>query len=422
MRLKALKEQRGARLKEANALIETARLEKRDVSNGEDIRLGAIKSEILDLDVQIAREETVIRMANPIGGERRDSMNLEGYSLIRAINQAASGRLDGLELEASQEIARRSGVNPSGFFVPNSALTERRAMSVTGDAGANGANAVQTDVSEDILAALRPLSRVIQAGASIFSGLSHSLSFPAQAAASTASWKSEVAALDEVTSQIDQITLSPKRVGAFTEVSNQLLIQTNNGVERFVRKDLLSAIASALDAAAIAGAGSPAPTGILATAGIGDVAGGTNGLAPTWAHIVALVGKVADANADLGKLAFLTNSKVLAKLRSTAKVASTDSQMILEGNTLLDYPVYGSNNVPSNLDKGSTTGVDVCSAIIFGNFEDVLIGQFGAGTDIIVDRFSKATNGITRIVANSYVDVAIRRSASFAAMKDALTA
>jgi HK97 family phage major capsid protein len=347
-------------------------------------------------------------------------MNLEGYSLLRALNGAAGGHLDGLEAEVSQEISRRSGVNPSGFFVPNSALIERRAMSVTGDSGAYGGAAVQTDVAEDFLAALRPMSKVIAAGASIFSGLTHSLAFPAQAAASTAAWKTEVAALDEVTPEINQITLSPKRVGAFTELSNQLLIQTNSAVERFVRQDLLAAIATAIDSAAIAGAGSPAPTGILATSGIGDVAGGTNGLAPTWAHLVALVGKVADANADLGKLAFISNSKVASKLRSTPKVASTDSMMILEDDRILNYLFHVSNNVPSNLTKGTSSGV--CSAILFGNFEDVLIGQFGAGTDIIVDRFSKATTGITRIVANSYVDVAIRRAASFSAMKDALTA
>ena len=419
--LKVLKENRGDLMKEASITIQQAEVEKRELSAGETVRLDSIKRKIFQCDKDIAQTEAEFRM-NVVHSESRNNgeMNLEGYSLTRAINQAASGHLDGLEGEVSQEISRRSGVNPNGFFVPNSALTQKRGMSVTGDAGIYGGKAVQTDIADEFLDALRPLSRVIAAGATIFSGLTHSLAFPAQTAASTASWKSEIAALDEVTPEIAQITLSPKRVGAFCELSNQLLMQTNGNVEAFIRRDLLSAIATAIDAAAIAGAGSPAPTGILATSGIGDVAGGTNGLAPTWAHLIALIGKVADANADLGKLAFLTNSKVLAKLRSTPKVASTDSRMILEGNTLLDYPVYGSNNVPSTLDKG--TAENICSAILFGNWEDILIGQFGAGTDVIVDRFSKATTGITRIVANSYVDVAVRRAASFAAMKDALTA
>jgi hypothetical protein len=133
-----------------------------------------------------------------------------------------------------------------------------------------------------------------------------------------------------------------------------------------------------------------------------------------------LVGLVAAANADTGSLAFLTNSAVAAKLRSTAKVTGTDSRMLLEGSTLLDLPVHFSNNVPSNSDKGSSTGV--CSGILFGNWEDLLVAQFGQGVDLIVDRFSLATTGLTRIVANSYVDTAIRRPGSFAAMRDALTA
>jgi HK97 family phage major capsid protein len=417
--MKTLRERRGSLVRDAQNIIDSSVREGRVPSAGDETRIQNIRRDIFSVDCDIQKLNAELRSGISMPGACLGDLPLEGYSLVRALNGAASGHLDGIEAEASQEIARRSGVNPSGFFVPNAALIERRAMSVSGDSGNYGGRAVQTDVSEDFIAALRPMSRVIQAGAQVFAGLSHSLAFPAQAAASTASWKGEVAELDQATSTINQIELSPKRVGAHTEMSNQLLIQTNSAVDRFVRADLLGAIASAIDAAAIAGAGSPAPTGILSTSGIGDVAGGTNGLAPTWAHIVALIGKVADANADLGKLAFLTNSKAMARLRSTPKVASTDSKMILEGNSLLDYPIYGSNNVPSTLTKGTASGV--CSAIIFGNFEDILIGQFGLGSDVIVDRFSKATNGITRIVVNSYVDVALRRAASFSAFKDVLT-
>lgn len=417
MTLKELQEKRGRLVREAESVLTQSNVEKRDVSASENIRLDSIKSEIFSLDRKIASELAEATMG--IAAQSRGAdMPLEGYSILRAINGAASGRLDGLEREASDEIARRSGQAPSGFYVPNGALIQKRGMSVTGDSGANGANAVQTDVM-DILEALRPLSRVISAGATLFGGLSSNLLIPKQAAASTASWKTEVAALDEVTSEIGQITLSPRRVGAFSELSNQLLVQSNGNVERFVRNDLMQAIASAIDAAAINGAGGAAPVGILETSGIGDVPLGTNGAALTWAHIVQLVGKVADANADFGSLAWLTNSKVIGKLRSTPKVASTDSVMILEGSSLLDYPVYGTNNVPSNFDKGDSDGI--CSAILFGNWEDVLIGQFGMGTDLIVDRFSKATNGITRLVSTSYVDIQIRRAESFAAAKDVLT-
>jgi HK97 family phage major capsid protein len=94
--------------------------------------------------------------------------------------------------------------------------------------------------------------------------------------------------------------------------------------------------------------------------------------------------------------------------------------MILEGNDLLGYPVHISSNVPSNLTKGTASGI--CSAIIFGNWQDVILASFGDGIDLVVDPFSNATAGQTRIIANSYVDVGIRRAKSFAAMLDTLTA
>ena len=48
-----------------------------------------------------------------------------------------------------------------------------------------------------------------------------------------------------------------------------------------------------------------------------------------------------------------------------------------------------SNNVPSNLTKGSSSGV--CSALIYGNFSDLLIGLFG-DSEILVDPYSAFTD------------------------------
>lgn len=418
--IRELHEKRGSLNREMGQVLDAAHKEKRSLSIADETRLERCKTDLYKIDEDIAREHNAISRESRAAGHSSRAMDTSGYSLQRALRAAASGHLDGFELECSQEIAHRSGVAASGFYVPVSALTvERRAMSVTGDTGTKGGRTVQTDVEDDILAALRPFSQIISLGATTFSGLSHSLSFPTQAAASTAAWVAETAELTATDNTIGQITLAPKRVGSYTEVSNQLLVQSNPGVERFIREDLLQAIATAIDAAAINGGGGLAPVGILGTAGIGDVPIGTNGGPPTWAALVALIAAVSNANADFGDLAYLTNSKVLAKLRSTQRITATDSIMLLEGNTILDYPIAGSNNVPSNLTKGTAAGV--CSALIFGNFADVLIGQFGQGVDLIVDRFSKATSGITRVVANSFVDVAIRRAASFAAIKDATT-
>jgi hypothetical protein len=76
------------------------------------------------------------------------------------------------------------------------------------------------------------------------------------------------------------------------------------------------------------------------------------------------------------------------------------------------------SNVPSNLSKGSTTGV--CSAIICGEFGKSAIGQFG-GMDVIIDPYTLARTGQTRIVANTFWDCAFEQPAVFGAILDATT-
>lgn len=415
-RIKQLKEKRGALVKEAEGTVRIANQESRAVTAGEQHRLKTVQSEILEIDLELEREmrDLQLQVARSNG-----ALPLEGYSLTRAIRQASAGRLDGLEREISEEIQMRSGKSPTGFFIPNALLAETRAMSVTGGTSGQYGGAYVATESRGFIDALRPLLKIAAAGAEIIDGLTSNIDIPRQSAASTASWKAETAALDESTPTIDQMTLTPRRVGSYTILSKQLLIQSSPDVERIVRNDLLAACATALDAAAINGAGGTAPTGILQTSGIGAVIGGTNGAAPDWADIIALIAAIETVDALLGRPSFMINAATAAKLRTTRKVAATDSVMVLEGKELVDYPYHISSNVPSNLTKGSASGI--CSAIIFGNFNDVVLASFGEGIDLIVDPFTNATSGQTRVIANSYVDVGIRRPKSFAAMKDALT-
>jgi len=422
--LRQMQEQRGSLMKNARTILDRAGAENRGLTNAEDQELVSSESKIdalnrsIDGEMrQIARESGTTASNGGIG-----DMDLSGYSITRAIRQAGQGRLDGLEAEVSQEHERRSGSAPAGFFVPHSALIEQRGMSVGNDSGIYGGNTVAKRV-DSFIEALRPMLACARAGATIMSGLTSNVGIPRHKAASTATWKGETAELDEATPEIEEVLLQPKRIGAWTKLSKQLIVQSSPDVEAFVRRDLIEAIAVGFDYAAINGTGADdQPTGILATSGIGDVAGGTNGLAPTWAHISALVAAVANANALAGKPGFVFSTKVESKLRSTVKVTSTDSKMILEEGqtTLSGQPWLSSNNAPDDLDKGSAEGI--CSAILFGNWEDLILASFGHAADLVVDPFTLATSGQTRIVIQSLADIGIRRAASFAAMKDALTA
>ncbi len=300
-----------------------------------------------------------------------------------------------------------------------------RAPAVAG-ADAQSGYTVQTTVMP-IIELLRNRMMVKRLGAQVLSGLVGNLAFPRQEGAPTLNWSAENPGSDtgdtDLTSYFGQVSMGPKSAIATIPYSKQLLAQSSADIEQFFRNDLTMANALGLDLAAIAGTGTNQPTGILNTTGIGSVIGGTNGLAPDWGHIVDLETEVAIDNADVGNLAYLTNAKVRGKLRQTEK-ASTTAQFIWEKGLeagfgeMNGYRAGVSNQVASNLDKGTSTGV--CSAIIYGNWEDLLIGEWGV-IELIVDPYAKKKQGLVEITSTMLVDIAVRNPQSFAAMKDALT-
>lgn len=297
---------------------------------------------------------------------------------------------------------------------------------VVGTASAGG-NLVATELlGSSFIDLLRNAMVLDRMGVTWLRDLNGNIAIPSQTGGATAYWVAESGAPTESQQAVGQVTLTPNTVGAYTDYSRRLLLQSSLDVEAFVRADLAATIGQALQAAAINGSGaSNQPTGILNTSGIGAVAGGTNGLAPTYDHAVDLETAVANANADAGNLSYLTNTRVRGKLRKTQEFASTNGKAVWTSmagqrgvGEVLGYAAHVTNAVPNDLTKG--TAVGVCSAAIFGNWADLIIGMWG-GLDIMLDPYTGATSGTRRVVALQDVDIALRRVVSFAAMKDALT-
>lgn len=283
-----------------------------------------------------------------------------------------------------------------------------------------GGNLVATNLlASSFIDLLRNRMQVANLGATMLDGLVGNVAIPSQSAGASTYWVTEGTAVTESEATFGQVTLSPKTVGMFTDYSRRTLLQTTPAIEALVRADLANGIAVEIDRAALHGSASGGqPRGIAATPGIGSVAGGTNGAAPTYLHMIALEEAVAVANADVGSMAFLTNAKMRAQLRGTQQFASTNGVPVWgSDNTILGYRAAVSNNVSSTLTKGTSTGV--CSAIFFGNWSELLLGMWG-GLDLILDPSALATSGGRRLVALQDVDVAVRRAVSFAAMLDAL--
>lgn len=339
------------------------------------------------------------------------------FSVVRAINALQTGDWSraGFEKEASVAQGEKLGKTARGFFLP----TDVQRDLTVGTATAGG-NLVATDLlSGSFIDLLRNKMQVMDLGATMLTDLQGSVAVPRQSGGSSAYWVAESGAVTESQAAFDQMTLNGKTVGAFSDLSRKLLLQSSIDIEAFVRNDLATTLALEIDRSAINGSGSSnQPTGILNQSGVASVVGGTNGAAPTWANIVALESAVANANADVGSLAYLTNSAVRGKLLTTEKASGTAQFVWNDNNTMRGYNAAVSNQVPSNLTKGSTS--NSCSAIIFGNFADLVIGMWG-GLDIAIDTSTGSTSGTVRVVALQDLDIGVRHAASFSKMVDATT-
>lgn len=332
------------------------------------------------------------------------SKEVRQYSFVRAINAMANPQDKrawanaAFEREVSEAAQKTYGRSAQGFFVPNEITHAKRDLTV-GTASAGG-NLVATELlAGSFIELLRNRSVVQRAGATVLNGLTGNVAIPKQSGAATAYWVAESGAPTESQQTIAQVTMSPKTVGAFTDFSRKLMIQSSIDVESMVRRDLATVIALAIDNAALYGTGSSnQPTGLKLVSGINtkDFAA-TN---PTFIELVGMESEVATDNADIGTMTYLFNPAQRGALKTTEKSSTSAGQFVWEaGNTVNGYRTETSNQV---------TAGDV----FFGNFADLLIGFF-SGLDLMVDPYSNSTSGTMRVVALQDTDIAVRNAVSF---------
>ena len=341
------------------------------------------------------------------------------FSIVKFLREASEGKLTGLEADVAEMGAKeyeRLGLTKKGFVLPSAALRASAGQNYTTNADGGYA---KSEMAPRYIDGLKERMAVVKLGATVLSDLVGSLPLVG-AGSMTAQWLAEGATASVSKSTFARVTMTPHRNAIIGAFSKDLLRQTSIDVEQIVWNKIQQAHAELLESAAIAGTGSSnQPTGILSTSGIGSVAIGTNGGPITWAKVVELETKVNAVNGNRGKLAYLTNAKVIGDLK-TIERASNTARFLLDGDfsRINGYPIEWTNLVPSNLTKGTSTSK--CSAMVFGNFEDLYIGHWG-GIDVVVDPFTLAENGDVRIVLNSWDDCVVAEPKSFAAVVDLTT-
>ena len=339
------------------------------------------------------------------------------FSMVKFVRELSEGRLTGLEAEVAEmgaEEYRRLGLTRVGHVIPSACL--RAAVGQNYTTAADGGNLIETMASRYV-EVLKERLVVAQLGATVLTDLVGNVPVITSSQIS-ASWAAEAGAATATKAAFAKAVMTPHRNVVQTAVTKDLLRQTSYDVERFLIDRMTEAHANLIEAAAIAGTGSSnQPTGILNNSNVPVVAMGTNnGLAITWAKVVELETTVNNNNANKGRMAYLTNAKVMGSMKSVEKASNT-GRFIYEGGELNGYKVDWTGLVPSDLTKGTSTSK--CSAMIFGNFQDLYIGEWG-GIDLVVDPYTQAGTGEVVLTINAYNDVLVAEPKSFAVIKDIL--
>ena len=364
--------------------------------NGEILDLISKRSESSNTPI---RSTDMNPSSNEVGLEAKE---VQRFSFLRAITALANPtdrnaqEAAAFEREVSEEAAKRYDKPASGILVPNEVLQGYTRDLNVGTATAGG-NLVETELlAGSFIDILRNRMAVMQAGVTTLNGLNGNVSIPRQTSASTAYWVGEGSDVTESQQAFDQVNLTPKTIGATTDYTRKLLLQSSISVETMVRNDIAKQIALALDTAAIYGSGSSnQPTGITNTTGIGTAT--ITGVG-TFPELIAMETDVAVANADQGALKYIVNATARGGLKSVKKDAGS-GEFVFANNEINGYPVIVSNQLTNN-------------DCLFGDFSQ-LIAAFWSGLDLTVDPYAMSKSGSVRIVALQDVDFGVKQPTAF---------
>lgn len=318
-----------------------------------------------------------------------NTMKEQRFSLLKAIRNVAENRqLDNVTAAVCNEgmkEMRAAGLNTVGqIYIPT--METRAAVSVASE----GVDVVATDLY-DIIEPLRAKNVLVQAGAKFYTGLTNNAQIPVMTG-SNVNWAGETAAATDGNVLFNNVTLTPKRLTAYVDISKMLLAQDSIGVENAIRQDLINAINSKLEST-ILGKGAKSAT---------TPAGIFNGKTPTkvtdFEGLVGLEAKVEEANV-LGGISYIASPSARASFRNMMKGSRGTAQLAYTDGTLDGTPVYSTSNVEAK-------------TFVVGDFSNLAIGSWG-GLDICIDSYTQAVNGMIRLVVNAYFDAALIRPEAF---------
>jgi HK97 family phage major capsid protein len=425
-----LKQQRAAAVQSQMDLANTAKTEKREMSDAEfqsfqdlDVQIRSLEDQISKAEMVEAAEARSAGLAGYVapkggsnGGGEHNEMDkiLRNARLTDFLAEARNQPVDGASRELIEECKRQqkaTGLEYRGVAIPASMLVapEKRSASTVFNS-----NTSVPSPAGDFIDALRPYTAVVAAGARVITGLEGTVIMP-RLKHGVAKWEGETTNNNDASGAgVDGVKLTPKRLTAKTAISKMLNKTSPLSLEEIFRNDLLMAQGEAVDLAAIAGAsGGNSPVGIINFADVNAVVIGATGGAITYAKVLELLQKQMEANAYRPGMSFLTSPRTFTAMHNISKDAGS-GKFLVEDGTIMGIPAVPSVHVPINLTKSSGNNL---SALILGYFPALYIGQFGM-FDLVVDPFTLADSGQDKIVLNGYWDIKAGNEKYFTVCKD----
>lgn len=328
------------------------------------------------------------------------------FSFGKMVKEAAQGKLSGLEAEMNQEARnefQNAKVNVAGGVCIPSFVAERAALG-TASVGSGADESVAfggtiAKVDNGIVEAFKPVDLAARMGARNLSGLSGDVVFQVQGAPATAGKPNEAAAQAINNTTFSSRTLSPTRYAAHTQVTDQMLAQSADDMGAFLAKDIRDAVAKKFNADIIAAILGTATTGVLLNQA---VAGTLDTYSASSLNPLDLEADLMSRDVPLENVKALSSAKAYRTLRALSHDAG--SGMLFAGSPLENRGVMGYETmVSSQMTAGDFFMFDI---------EQLVTGTWG-GINLIIDPYTDADHGVTRIIANVYRDVEILNYAGF---------
>ena len=346
------------------------------------------------------------------------SQEVKRYSLMNVIrhladpSDRATREAASFELDCSKAAEAKLGRAAKGVVMPWDVMasTQQRAPQAAGTASSGGYLVDTTLLTGSFIDLVRNRSALLGLNVTTLTGLTGNVDIPKKTGNTTAYWVGEDVAVSETNIALGQISMTPKSLGGYVDITRRLMQQSSMDVEALVRADLAESIALAIDSSGIYGlGGSSALLGIKNITGVGTetltsvadtnkAIGGVTYYFGNFSDYVNMETTVSVANLDVNSMFYVGNAHVRGALKQTLR--NTNSEMFIwDNNEVNGYGARVSNQL-------------IGSNVLFGDFSQAIFG-FWSGVDITVDPYTNSTKGTTRIVAFQDVDFGVRNPGAF---------